>query len=504
MTSAWRRRLSAGFLILFSLIGLTDSANADWRAFFGLNPAPTERPPQFVLLAFDGSLNNAFWDESLTFAKENQVPFTYFASGVYFLLDQNKALYTEPVHGVGKSNIGWGGTNPANLITRMGNLRRAFAEGHEIGSHANGHFDGSNYTYDQWKFEFSQFPKLIFDAFTNNQITPPKDFSLGFGMDEVKGFRAPLLGEGPPLYDVLAEEGFHYDTSKMAQMDYWPQKEKGIWNYPLAIVNIAGTAKKTISMDYNFYVSQSNAIDDPNVELRDVYGQEMLQTYYNYFLNNYNGSRAPVHIGHHFAKWNGGVYWTAMKAFAQKVCVLPEVRCVTYKGLTDFMETRTPDELGALSKGLFPKAAPLTIAPVLPHPQGIAITASIGDLNGDAVGVKISGRDAALISADQALLVDWKLDGAFLGQGLQIPTAGLKAKLKANSILSVALRFGKFEILRTTRKIVTNTFQQLVVDGVDLEARSLKGDLPEAHFHDEAPEMIDTPIFPGHSDDDRA
>lgn len=31
-------------------------------------PAAYERPPQFVLLGFDGSKDNAFWDESMAFA----------------------------------------------------------------------------------------------------------------------------------------------------------------------------------------------------------------------------------------------------------------------------------------------------------------------------------------------------------------------------------------------------------------------------------------------------
>jgi hypothetical protein len=466
---------------LASLSSLTSSASAGWREFLGLAPVSVDRPPQFVLLAFDGSLNNSFWEESLNFAKQNEIDYTYFASGVYFLLNQNKALYTEPTHGAGKSAIGWGGTSATNLTNRMGYLRRAFAEGNEIGSHGNGHFDGSAWSYDEWKLEFSQFPKLIFEAFANNGIVPPKDFDLGFGISEVKGFRAPQLGQNPALYQVLADEGFHYDTSKVGTMNYWPEKRNGVWNYPLAAVRIAGTAKKTISMDYNFYIAQSRALPEKDPALQELYRKQMLQTYYDYFLNNYNGNRAPVHIGHHFSKWNGGAYWKAMKEFARTACKLPEVRCVTYGALTDWLSAKSPEELAAYSRGSFPRSEPISIPPVLANPNPLAAAATISDPNAERISVELSGADAETLAARPDLEVEWTLDGALIGSGLEIPSAPIRAKARAMSTLSVALRADHVEVLRTTRKITTNGFRSLVIDGVDFESRALKGDLPEAH-----------------------
>lgn len=471
-------------------------ANASWTDLFKWNPAPppaSARPPQLVLLAFDGSLNNPFWEESLTFGKQNRVSFTYFMSGVYFLLDANKDQYQEPTHGIGKSAIGWGGKSAESLARRMGYLKRAYAEGNELGSHANGHFDGTSWTYDDWKLEFSQFPGLIFGAFANNKITPPKDFDLGFGMNEVRGFRAPLLGQNPHLYEVLAEEGFHYDTSKMAEMDYWPKKEKGLWNYPLAFVNIAGTAKKTISMDYNFFFVQSGGAEDKNPIKREIYRTEMLQTYFNYFQHNYNGNRAPIHIGHHFAKWNGSAYWNAMKTFAQTVCGMPEVKCVTYRELTDYLEAQTPADLAAYQRGDFPRMESLAkIPPVMRYPDPIAVTASITDPNAETIGVKLAGKDAAALAMMPDLQIDWELDGALVGSGFSLPSALVRYKLRPVSTLAVVLHFGELEILRSTRKITKGSTQELVIERFDQESRALKGDLPEAHFRENsriAPDM---------------
>jgi hypothetical protein len=100
-------------------------------------------------------------------------------------------------------------------------------------------------------------------------------------------------------------------------------------------------------MDYNFFVTQSHAENDPpNYEL---YRDQMFQSYVDYFKSNYEGNRAPVHIGHHFANYQGGIYRAALKAFARKVCKLPEVRCATYSELADFMDQTPPSTLEAIS-----------------------------------------------------------------------------------------------------------------------------------------------------------
>jgi hypothetical protein len=287
-----------------------------------------DRPPQFVLLAFDGSLNLDFWHESRAFAKDAGVKFTYFMSGVYFIPDAQKSAYAPPGgHSVGHSDIGFGG--PAeNIQLRFKELEGARAEGHELGSHANGHFDGSKWTQADWETEFKQFDKFIWQGVG---VTP----GLSFGPEDSIGFRAPLLGYSTGLYPTLAAHGYQYDTSKTAATSYWPQQINGIWNFPLAELRIVGSGKKTLSMDYNFYYADSNGLPKP--ENKETYKKQMIDTYMAYFESNYFGNRAPVHIGHHFSKWNGGAYWEAMQAFAKRVCGLPEVKCVTYKDLLKFV-----------------------------------------------------------------------------------------------------------------------------------------------------------------------
>lgn len=317
-----------------------------------LADAKVERPPQFVLLAFDGSKNVNFWQTSRNFAAANNVRFTYFMSGTYFLTNADKNNYVEPRMGVGKSAIGFGGT-VADMKPRLEQVRAAMAEGHEMASHANGHYDGAKYTEAQWNSEFAQFTDIMSSVWSRyNPGKEPAGWQNYFKNDVI-GFRAPQLGVGNGLWKTLQNYDFIYDTSRVDKMNYWPQTINGVWNFPLAGLVISGSGKKTLSMDYNFYVADSKGVAGPSSEHKR-YEDQMYNTYMNYFNNNYYSNRAPLHIGHHFSLWNGGAYWKAMQRFAKSVCGKPEVICGTYKELVAFVEANRGN-IASYQKGDFNK-----------------------------------------------------------------------------------------------------------------------------------------------------
>lgn len=315
-----------------------------------------QRPPQFVLLAFDGSYNNAFWGESRAFAQQNDLKFTYFINPVYYVArPKNMSCidgrpYQAPGKGPGASAIGWG-DNSDDVKQRLEHTAMAHAEGNEIASHAVGHWDGSGWDEAGWTSEFEQFNEMLFNSARIAGIPP---VNLGFAQEDIVGFRAPQLGHSPGLYRTLAKKNFSYDTSKSGPANYWPQKLGGVWNFPLAELRIAGSGKSVQSMDYNFYMAHSRGVNDPNTANHATYERQMTETYRGYFASNYYGNRAPIHIGHHFSKWNGGAYWKAMQTFAKEVCGLPEVKCVTYKELASFMEANS-GKIASYQAGSFQK-----------------------------------------------------------------------------------------------------------------------------------------------------
>lgn len=334
---------------------------------FAAQAAP-KRPKQFVLLAFDGSKNNTFWQESRKFAADNDLKYTYFVNGVYFLFDNDHAKYYKDLADASKagtSAIGWGGTDLGVMKTRLNHVRDAMIEGHEMASHGNAHFDGSGYSLKQWSSDFEQFATIMANSWKRFD---PKNEPQGwteYWTTEVVGFRAPQLGRNDNLWTALVNFNYEYDTSNIDKTNYWPRDDKGFWNFPLGSVNIIDQNGKpvykknkkgetvpatTLSMDYNFYVYDSKGVDDAANATK--YKKQMYNTYMNYFNSNYYGNRAPVQIGHHFSKWNGGAYWEAMKQFSEAVCGMEEVVCGTYKELVEFMNANKAN-IASFQKGEF-------------------------------------------------------------------------------------------------------------------------------------------------------
>lgn len=302
------------------------------------------RPDQYVVLAFDGSKDLGMWQETRDFAKSSSrdkkhLLFTYFINSTYYLSSTHATSYQGPGVEPGRSAIGFGGTLD-DVLNRFLQTNGARREGHEIANHAAGHFDGSKWNSADWRWELDQFYAMLFQIFDYNHVdagvTKRLEKEWTFTAADITGFRAPQLGQNQDLYEALPQYGMQYDTSLTADPTRWPSRNKhGTWSFPLAYIPIEGTSNRTLAMDYNFYFSMSGGKPDlPNAK---NYEEQMFYSYVNYFYDNYNGNRAPVNIGHHFSKWNGGAYWKALKRFAHQVCGLPEVQCVTYQELVQFM-----------------------------------------------------------------------------------------------------------------------------------------------------------------------
>lgn len=285
---------------------------------------------QFIALSFDGSYSLNRWKSLLDFSKEQEslgkkIHFTFFASGIYFLENKNKKNYQGPGRSQGRSDIGFGGSKN-EIIERISYLERAHAEGHEIASHANGHFSGSGWSLEEWKSELSQFEEFIAIA----------------DIPKAVGFRAPLLETNKFTYEALRDLGYTYDASSVANKNTPPWKDEfGIWHFPLVSIKIGG--KNSLTMDYNHFVAQSAGKSDAvrGSEKWDRYYREVYNAYLDYFNNAYYGSRIPLNIGHHFSWWNDGVYYDALLDFAKTVCGKEEVICGTYNELVTLLESNS-------------------------------------------------------------------------------------------------------------------------------------------------------------------
>jgi hypothetical protein len=318
--------------------------------------AGVDRPPQFIVMAFDNCTELERWQELTDFAADlnedgDRIHFTFFVSGINFITDASRAIYEGPHQRRGYSRINFGGT-PEQVRKRVNYVNELYHSGHEIASHAVGHFNGAAWSAGDWNKEFRSFADIVRNVGPNNGLAHAR---LAFAPTDVVGFRAPYLAKGAGLYGALKANGFRYDTSGVGRADAWPEKIDAIWRFNLAMLRIQGSGRGTLSMDYNFFVAQLRAASDPR--RYEVARDQTLQTYLHYFKTNYAGNRAPLHIGHHFTAYQGGAYNEALKAFARSVCGLPEVRCVTYAKLADFMDQQNAATLAAYRKGDFARAS---------------------------------------------------------------------------------------------------------------------------------------------------
>lgn len=469
--------------------------------------ASVQRPPQYVLFAFDGSKNNDFWRESMAFADtvdtvgvtgdKKKLRFSYYINPSYYIEEANKSAYRMPQLNRPYSCIGWSSKTLYNsFIDRIKNTNEAFKKGHEIGSHAISHCNaqgsekGSKTTWGPWSEadwtqEFSQFNDIIFNVFSVNKVKPPSDFVQLFTKADITGFRAPQLGITPGLFPTLKKFNFQYDTSKVNKPDYWPEKDNwGGWNIPLARIKMAGTSKSTLSMDFNWFVSQTGGVEVPNITPQKIkeLKTQMLDSYKYYFKKNYYGNRAPVQIGHHFSKWNGGAYWEAMKEFAQFVCAKPEVRCVTIAEYTYWLEKLNSNDLMSYRKGDFPKLKDPGDIKEISSPVVVDVQLLT---NNNEFHINLDKHNQQLVKSmgfKTQLSVNFK---PVSGHKISLDDVVKTAPINSTAIVraSVLDRRGR-EISWQSYKIKNIGTAEQVVGTEPVENLSLQADPPEAHAED--------------------
>jgi hypothetical protein len=329
----------------------TTLKNAAQARNYVATTTPSGREPQIVVFSFDGSRSLSFWDDTFKFEDEMEkrgtpIRFTYFISGVYFLAEQYKDVYDSPDHGRGVSAIGFADSTN-DVHKRIEKVNEAILRGNEIGSHVNGHFDGSKWTETEWKKEFDSFTNLVFKAAENNHLALGEN-TLLLKPQDVTGFRAPLLSHDSALFSVLKKEGFIYDGSLIGEHTPWPLKRSdGLWEFPLETIAFQEPERLSISMDYSIYQMQTHAHDTlkKNTPAWNQKFDQIKQAYLEYFTSHYTKDRAPVYVANHFTLWNDGLYWEATKEVAREVCSKPEVYCVTYREMMQYLDSRIPTGL---------------------------------------------------------------------------------------------------------------------------------------------------------------
>ncbi|MFC7218118.1 hypothetical protein ACFQLX_08040 [Streptomyces polyrhachis] len=313
--------------------------------------AAGERPPQFVVFSWDGAGEDdqRLFSRFRKVARASNASMTYFLSGIYTLPRSQRMDYQPPGHPRGSSDIGF--LDIEEVRATLEQLRLAWRDGSEIGTHFNGHFCGpggvSGWTVDQWKSEIQQAKRFVKEWRTNTgwQEAEPLPFDYE---RELAGGRAPCLEGQKNLMKAAGQLGLRYDSSGV-NSQVWPSKRHGIWDLSLQNIPFPGRDFEVVSMDYNFMSSQSGPALSSTAQ-HAVYEKEMRAGLRAGFERAYRGNRAPLFIGNHFESWNGGAYMRAVEDAIRTVCRRAEVRCVSFRQLADWLDAQDPAVLAKLRR----------------------------------------------------------------------------------------------------------------------------------------------------------
>ncbi|BBJ41912.1 hypothetical protein SSPO_046300 [Streptomyces antimycoticus] len=316
--------------------------------------APGQKPPQFVVFSWDGAgeVGNGLFPRFRKLAKDHGATMTFFLSGIYCLPESKKSLYRPPNNPVGASDIGY--LTDEHIKETLRNVREAWLEGHEIGTHFNGHFcsgSGSveNWTSAQWKSEIDQAMSFVTEWRTNTRFTDVEPLPFDYAKELIGG-RTPCLKGQTNLLPTARELGWRYDASSPGGLQVWPSKKQGVWDFPLQQIPFPGHTFEVLSMDYNILANQSqNSTNAPPANYPG-WRKQATEAYIAGFNRAYETNRAPLFIGNHFEQWNGGIYMDAVEEALKHMAdeKRKDVRLVSFKQFTDWMDAQDPAVLADL------------------------------------------------------------------------------------------------------------------------------------------------------------
>jgi peptidoglycan/xylan/chitin deacetylase (PgdA/CDA1 family) len=285
-------------------------------------------PRQQVIVSFDGAHDIELWKRSRAMGERHGARFTYFLSCVFLLPRADAASYQGPGQAAGRSNVGFA-QDHGEVGDRLAELWQARGEGHEIASHACGHFDGAGWSAADWDTEFRQFRDILSAAWRRAGLEDrePEEWQ-SFVATEITGFRAPYLSVSDALFAALPDAGYDYDASLVSNGPVEPRQDGGLLRFSLPMVPEGPSARPVIAMDYNFFARHTGAVETADED--GVFEARSLDALLDSFRATYRGDRAPLQIGYHFVEMNGGAYWRALDRFLGEVCGLSNVDCLSY------------------------------------------------------------------------------------------------------------------------------------------------------------------------------
>ncbi|MCC2279788.1 MULTISPECIES: twin-arginine translocation signal domain-containing protein [Streptomyces] len=309
---------------------------------------PGEKPPQFVVFSWDGAgeVGNGLFPRFRELARNHGARMTFFLSGIYCLPEDRRHAYRPPNNPRGASDIGY--LSDEHVKETLRNIRAAWLEGHEIGTHFNGHFCSgrgsvAHWEPEDWEWEIEQAVSFVTEWRTHTGFTDVEPLPFDY-REELVGGRTPCLLNQENLLPVARKLGWRYDASNPGGEQIWPRKRHGIWDLPLQQIPFPGHSFEVLSMDYNILANQSKNALHGRTDHYPHWRQQATDSFIAGFERAYETNRAPYFIGNHFEDWNGGIYMDAVEEALKHIADErhKDVRLVSFRQFVDWLDVQDP------------------------------------------------------------------------------------------------------------------------------------------------------------------
>ncbi len=273
-----------------------------------------------------------------------------------------------------------------NVVKLKANLHSARLAGHEMANKTMTHRYSDRYGYYEWSEEIQACAEQMRLPFNPNEVPYVQTAHSGIGAEEIVGFRAPYFEYNNPMYTVLQNRFYRYDSSVVEGYEYsqngtnfywpytldngspgadiwayWHGKDRigyypGLWEIPNYVLMAQPALISKMSAAMPWWQE-----DEGKVEATDytLYSQFKLNADDFYEMLKYNlhlrlqGNRAPLtfaidtrfYSDEHYSYLSHSTASErreALKAFVDYALTIPEVRLVSHIELVDWLEEPVP------------------------------------------------------------------------------------------------------------------------------------------------------------------
>ncbi|MCD0451502.1 hypothetical protein LO762_20215 [Actinocorallia sp. API 0066] len=268
---------------------------------------PGERPPQFVVLAWDGAET-----ADGAFARLRRSARAHGASMTFFL--SGRSLLPARDHRARGGRVAAQPTDRQIRDTVL-NLTLGWREGHEVAARLDGPRCGRSgvraWTAADWKSEIRRSIGLVTTWRTATGFTDLPALPFDY-RKQVVGGRVPCREGTRALRKAAHDLGWKYDPNGTGPQ-VWPRRRDGLWRLP----------------------SKSLRRGKPAA------------VYQRAFDRAYRGDRAPLVISGRFTHGKGGRL-NAVEGFLARNAARPDVRFVSFRQLVEWLEAQDPAVLARL------------------------------------------------------------------------------------------------------------------------------------------------------------